>query len=48
MADVFCKMDCLALRHCDCKDRKPVADKKERITVYTVLLAAYRVVFFFF
>lgn len=33
MADVFCKIDYLAARHCDCKESKPVGDKKERIVV---------------
>lgn len=33
MADVFCKIDYLAVRRLDCKASKTVADKKERITV---------------
>lgn len=33
MADVFCEIDCLAVRCWDCKGNKTEADKKERITV---------------
>lgn len=34
MADVFCKIDYLAVRRLDCKESKTVADKKERIIVF--------------
>lgn len=33
MADIFCKIDSLAVRRLDCKETKTVADKTERITV---------------
>lgn len=35
MADLFCKIDSLAVRRLDWKETKTVADKTERITVLT-------------